>query len=62
MPSVDLTLEEWRQINTILMDVPWRIANPLLFKIETALNAEREKGNGAAPRPEPSWENTQKPS
>jgi hypothetical protein len=41
MPIVDLSKQEWDQIIAVLVEVPWRIANPLLLKITPQLQAQQ---------------------
>ena len=33
MPTLELTQEEWSQLTTILAEVPWKVANPILYKM-----------------------------
>lgn len=33
MPHLELTEQEWQTLTVILADVPWKIANPILFKM-----------------------------
>ena len=33
MPTFDLTDQEYQQLTVILSDQPWRIANPILYKM-----------------------------
>ena len=49
MPTVELTSEQWVQVNNILMEVPWKISNPILYEIARQLRAQTE----IAPVPPP---------
>ena len=33
MPTLELTPEEWATLTTILADQPWKISNPILYKM-----------------------------
>jgi hypothetical protein len=36
MPTIDFTSDEIQQLITVLVDAPWKTANPLLVKIQQA--------------------------
>jgi hypothetical protein len=33
MPTLDLNDQEWQALMVVLTEQPWRIANPILFKM-----------------------------
>lgn len=46
MPTLELTDQEWQQLTQILAEVPWKIANPILFKMA---NVMRDQIQAPAP-------------
>ena len=36
MPTLELTDDEWKQLTLLLTDAPWKIANPIIYKMAKA--------------------------
>lgn len=41
MPMLELTDQEWQTLTLILADVPWKISNPILFKMANQVREQR---------------------
>lgn len=49
MPTLDLTDQEWQALTVMLADMPWKVANPILFKMA---NVMRDQIQTAPVRPD----------
>ena len=42
MPTLALTEQEWQQLTVVLADAPWKIANPILFKMANVIRDQMQ--------------------
>ena len=49
MPTLELTDQEWQQLTVVLAEVPWKIANPILFKMANVMRDQQIQAQPVRP-------------